>query len=143
MRRIPVPKPLSLLAVMATSSLLATGCGQQAKFANKPRQPSPVTVTASITQGRISLSPPKIGAGPIVLSVANLSRQTLSVKLEPVDAGKGLASSGPISPDGTAQLSVDVEQGSYRVSARGASVAPAELAVTAERQSSQNDVLLP
>src|SRR4051794_14040013 len=133
----------AMLAVTAAASLLAGGCGSGKKFANKPRSPSPVTITATVSQGRINLSPTKIGAGPITLSVANLSQKTVALKLDPVDGTSGRATSGPINPQGTAELNTEVETGSYRVSARGAPVTSAGLQVGAKRKSSQNDLLLP
>ena len=136
-------KPFTVLAASAAVSLLAAGCGGTKHFANKARGPAPVTIAASVSQGKINLSPPNIGAGPITLSVANLSQKTVAVKLEPVDGTSGRASSGPINPQGTAELNVEVKPGSYRVSAKGGAVTGADLRVGTKRKSSQNDLLLP
>ena len=139
--RYPPLHPCLLAA--ASTAAFATGCGEQKQYANDPRPPSPVTITAAVSEGRVSLSPGKVGAGPITLSVANLGGKTVEVKVEPLDAGVGRAESGPINPQGTAQLSVEVEEGTYRVSARGAPVAPADLDVGRKRPSAQNDLLQP
>jgi len=131
------------LLTAALAAVTVGGCGEVPQYANHTRPPSPVTIAAAVSQGRISLSPGQVGAGPITLSVANLGPRTVEVKMEPLDAGTGRAESGPINPQGTAQLNVDVEEGTYRVTARGAQVSPANLAVGRKRPSAQNDLLNP
>jgi hypothetical protein len=140
LRSLPL-HPCVLTAALA--AVAAGGCGESKQYANHTRPPTPVTIAAAVSQGRISLSPGKVGAGPITLSVANLGQRTVEVKMEPVDAGSGRAESGPINPQGTAQLNVDVVQGTYRVTAHGAQVSPANLAVGSKRPSAQNDLLTP
>jgi hypothetical protein len=139
--RFPPLHPCLLAA--ASTAAFATGCGEQTQYANDKRPPTPVTITAAVSQGKLSLSPTKVGAGPITLAVANLGGKTVEVKVEPLDAGAGRAESGPINPQGTAQLNVNVEQGTYRVTAHGAPIAPADLDVGRERPSAQNDLLQP
>jgi hypothetical protein len=121
---------------------LLVGCGEQKDFANTPRPPANITVSAAITRGRIDISPSKVGGGPMTLSVANLSKKTVEVKIEPTSSGSGRASTGPISPQGTASVSLDVETGSYTVSASGGNRS-ATLEVGPKRKSSQNQLLQP
>ena len=52
-------------------------------------------------------------------------------------------SNGRIQPLSTAQLKVDAAEGSYTMSASGGDVRPATVKVSAQRRSSQNDLLLP
>ena len=122
----------------------AAGRGQQTNYANDPRPPSPLTVTASINAQRVSISPTRVGAGPITLIVANATDTSLDVHVEPVGAGAAgpSAQSGPINPGGTTSISFEARSGHYRVSAKGAPEA-ATLRVGRPRPSAQNDVLLP
>lgn len=120
----------------------AAGCGQQTNYANDPRPPSPLTVPASITARRVSISPRRVGAGPITLIVANATDASVDVHVEPVGAPGPSAQSGPINPGGTTSISFDARSGNYRVSAKGAPQ-PATLRVGRPRPSAQNDVLLP
>ncbi len=122
----------------------AAGCGQQTNYANDPRPPSPLIVTASINAQRVSISPTRVGAGPITLIVANATDTSLDVHVEPVGAGAAgpSAQSGPINPGGTTSISFEARSGNYRVSAKGAPQA-ATLRVGRPRPSAQNDVLLP
>ena len=120
----------------------AAGCGQQTNYANDPRPPSPLTVTASINAQRVSISPTRVGAGPITLIVANAAATSVDVHVEPVGAPGPSAQSGPINPGGTTSISIDARSGNYRVSAKGAPQA-ATLRVGRPRPSAQNDVLLP
>lgn len=121
---------------------VAAGCGQQTNYANDPRPPSLLTVTASITAERVSISPKRVGAGPITLIVANAADDSLDVHVDPAHAAGPSAQSGPINPGGTTSISFDAKSGSYRVSAKGAARA-AILTVGRPRPSAQNDVLLP
>lgn len=121
--------------------LAAAGCGQQTNYANDQRPPSPLTITASISPGRISISPSRVGAGPVTLTVANTADASSDVQVEPVGATGPSAQSGPVNPGGTTNISFDAKSGTYRVSAKGAG--QTTLTVGRARPSAQNDVLLP
>lgn len=122
--------------------LAAGGCGEQTNDANDPRPPSPLTVSAAINARGVSISPSRVGAGPITLLVANLADGSRDVRVEPIRAAGPSAQSGPINPGGTASISFDASSGAYRLSARGAARS-ATLTVGRPRPSAQNDVLLP
>jgi hypothetical protein len=121
---------------------LAAGCGSQTNYANDPRPPSNGDVSAAITQGRIHVSPNKVGAGPLVLTVANLEHRSYDVQLVPVAGGKS-ARSGPINPEGTATIQLTVEQGTYRIRVASGSITPDLLKVGKERKSAQTELLQP
>ena len=49
-----------------------TGCGgEETDYANQPRPPATILITARIGDERISVSPREFGAGPIELIVSN------------------------------------------------------------------------
>jgi hypothetical protein len=129
------------LAAGVGVTLLFAGCGSQKNYKNDPRPPAPVTLSAAVEAGSISLSPRKVGAGPVHLIVANLSRRSLEVTLNEVGGNDAASKSGPINPQGTAQISVELKPGAYRLtSSRSGS---ATLRVGRQRRSAQDTVLLP
>jgi hypothetical protein len=136
-------------AALAGAALLGVaGCGgSDEAHVNNPRPPSPLTISASITPSRITVSPTEIGAGPISLVVANISGSEQRVTLESADApgsGPGTTrSSQPIEPSGTGVLKAEVEQGSYTVRVEGDAISPAGFEVGPDRPSAQNDVGIP
>ena len=63
------------------------GCGGGGDYANKPRPPAPINVTAAITNSRVSVSPQRFGAGPIVLIISNQSSSAQKVIFETDELG--------------------------------------------------------
>jgi hypothetical protein len=135
-----------LLVVVLAVGLVS--CGADADYANKPRPPAPISVTAAIDGTRVRVSPPSFGAGPVVFIVSNQSGapQKLTFETDEVGGTKNggiKRSTGTIEERSTAQLKVDPREGTYKLSASGGNVAPATVEVGAPRKSSQNDLLLP
>lgn len=129
-----------LLAPLVLTAV-AGGCGGQTNYANDPRPPVVANVDAAIVQSHIQVSPKKVGGGPMRLNVANLTSKSHDVTLEPV-AGGASAKSGPINPQGTATIQLNVKQGTYRIRAT-AGISPAVLTVGPQRKSAQNQLLQP
>ena len=136
------------LAVGAGSlCVVALGaCGSDNKdYANSDRPASPIIVTAAINREEVSLSPKKIGAGPISLIVANQTgaAQQVTLESEGLDKKGIKQETGPINPAETATLKADIAQGTYTVHVAREGIEPAILSVGAERPSAQNDLLQP
>jgi hypothetical protein len=135
-----------MLATVAASALIV-GCGDNSSHKNRLKPPEPISVTASVSNRKVSVSPNAFGAGPIVLIITNQTPRQQNVTLETsaLNGRPGIKqSTGPIVPDGgTAQLQVDVTQGNYKLSTDDTSVAPAVIAVGSSRPSSQNELLQP
>jgi len=130
------------------AGVLLSGCGSREQYANKPRPPAPINVTAAISEEEISVSPRSFGAGPIVLIVSNQSKAEQDVTFETAELGgsqPGLApqSTGKINPRGTGTLKVDVREGTYEMSTDDPSIKPVKIIVGAPRPSAQNDLLQP
>jgi hypothetical protein len=129
--------------------VLLAGCGSEESYKNNPRPPAPITVTASISDNAVSVSPSKFGAGPITLVVTNQTRRSRELVLRSEqEAGSGKTGpapqdTGPINPQGTASLKADLRQGEYSVRVRDDSVRPASLTVGRPRKSAQNELLQP
>ena len=141
MSRTAALMPLALLGVALA------GCGGSSSYKNEPRPPSPIVLTASINDRRVSVSPHSFGAGPISLVVANLTSASQRVTVESankVGTGPGIRQeTAPISPRDTATLKIDVTPGRYRVHVGADGIAAAVLRVGPQRSSAQNELLQP
>lgn len=131
--------------MLATVAL--AGCGGEDDYKNELRPPSPINITALISERAVSVSPATFGGGPIVLVVANQSSNSQEATLETdtlSQTDKGVTqTSGLINPGGTGTLKVDVTQGTYTLRVGNPAIRPATIEVGAKRPSAQNDVLLP
>jgi hypothetical protein len=124
-----------------------SACGDSGTFANDPRPPAPITVTAAIDKSRVRVSPEKFGAGPVTVIVSNQSGSSQEITFETDEIGGtqgGIRkSSGPVADHDTASLQVDPREGTYRLSVKDRAVQPAQLTVGAPRKSSQDELLQP
>lgn len=131
--------------VLAAAALL-TGCGGgDDDYANNPRPPAPINVTAAITDDGVTVSPPQFGAGPVVFIIANQTDDARKVTLE-ADTSKGPGikqTTSPINPDGTASLKVDMKEGAYEMRVDGTTVSAAQVKVGTSRKSAQDELLQP
>lgn len=135
--------------------LLVSGCGGGSKFANQPRPPTPIDLTVYINDQRVSISPAKVGAGEVIFIVTNQADKAESLSIHPTaNSSNQLATTGPIQPEATAQVTVDLKNpGDYTVSttsggteaqiATAAKIQPAALHVGPARPSSSNVLLQP
>ena len=137
-------------AILAATTLIAAtaaGCGDTQPRTNVPRPPAPITLTGAIHDGRIQVSPARVGAGPIVLIVSNQTTRPQRVTFETDELGgdrPGRTASTPvIAPQGTGRLTIDARSGRYAVHTRERTIRAARVNVGAPRPSSQNDLLLP
>jgi hypothetical protein len=141
------------IGAMAVSAALVTACGSTGgKSAALLRPPSPVNLSVYISDSRISVSPASVGAGPIVFIVTNQSSQSESLAIS--DGAHTLASTAPINPQGTTQVTVEVNPGTYTIAtaphgatdaqqSQPSAIAGATLHVGHQRSSSSNQVLQP
>ena len=131
--------------MVLAGALAVAGCGEEDDHANEQRPPTSINVTAAIADGRVNVSPERIGAGPVRLIVSNqtTSAQTLTFRTAGNDAGV-TGTSGPIPSSGTGTLEIhDVAQGEYEVRTSDRRVEPAAITVGAPRRSAQDRLLLP
>jgi len=141
-------RTLGTAMVAGTGLALLAGCGgQAADYANEPRPPEPIVVSASISDDKVSVSPKKFGAGPVTLIVTNQTQSAQELTLETNEIGgssPGIEqNSGPINPGDTASLKADLTKGTYRVAVDGDGIDEASLRVGGERKSAQNELLQP
>src|SRR5687768_10003620 len=133
------------LAVFVVLSGTVIACGEEDDYANDPRPPAPIVVSAAVTDGRVSVSPSEFGAGPVNLIVTNQTQRAQEITLETDEiggSGPGIQqSTGPINPGDTASLKADLKQGTYRVAVDGGEIRPAALDVGDARPSAQDELL--
>ena len=131
----------------ALTACTVAGCGGGDDYANEPRPATPINVTAAISDKKISVSPRKFGAGPIIITVSNQTDRPQSLRIETEEIGGSQAgiqeSTEPIGPRGTSTLSVDVRKGTYSVSSRPGDLSPVTVRVGEPRGSAQDELLLP
>ena len=130
-------------AGLATSAL---GCGTSKNYANNPRPAEPIVVAAAIAPGGISVSPARFGAGLVQLVVTNLTNSSQQLEIV-TGSGSGqksvLQQIGPINPQDTAQVKLQLSTGAYSVRVTGRKVKDAVVNVGAPRPTSQNQLLQP
>ena len=133
-------------ALLATglTVVLAAGCGSS-DFKNKPRPPVPIELTGVIQEKKVTVSPNRVGAGPILITVSNQTKDAHTLTLEGESVRERV---GPINPLDTATIQKTLRPGNYEVRA-GSSVAvaheikPATLVIGKQRKDSNNQLLTP
>ncbi|MDQ6915489.1 MAG: hypothetical protein M3155_06725 [Actinomycetota bacterium] len=129
------------LACAGAGALLVAGCGSGSDYKNNPRPPAPINVTAFISAKRVSVSPAKFGAGPIVVIVANQSNASQEVTFQ--NATGTVRQTALVDPGTPGTLKLNVEQGNYQVKVGSQDIKPATVTVGAKRPSAQNQLLQP
>jgi hypothetical protein len=137
-RTAPLLAPCLAIVVLA-------GCGGGDDFENRPRPPVPLQLTGVINEQRVTVSPNRIGAGPIVLNIANQTEESHTVTLDGETVRERV---GPINPFDVATIQKTLKAGQYQVRAGSAKavrreIRPAALVVGASRRSAQDKLLLP
>ena len=126
-------------------ALVVAGCGGEDDFENKPRPPVPVQLTGVINDREVTVSPGRLGAGPVVLIVSNQTQQSHTVTLEGEDVRETV---GPINPLDTATIQKTLKPGAYEVragseQATARPISAAVLDVGPPRPGSSDETLLP
>jgi hypothetical protein len=130
--------------IVVIAAALAAGCGED-DFARNPRPPVPVELTGVIQDDAVTVSPSRLGAGPIQITISNQTDRRQTVTLE----GERLETrAGPVDPLDTATINRTLEPGIYEVRAGSAVAAPREikpatLQIGRERANSNDVLLLP
>jgi hypothetical protein len=128
--------------VAALVAAFALGACGEDDFANDPRPAAPIELTARIADDVVNISPSKasqVGAGLATITISNQSQDPAVL----VFSGPTDDESNEIVAGGTGDMKITLEQGDYTVSARDSQARDAKLAVGPDRETSQNDLLLP
>jgi len=138
--------------MLAGSALAVSACGSSSPAATTPRPPAPVNLTVFIDNSRVSVSPTIVGAGPVEFIITNQASQaeSLAIVRSGASAGQPLANTGPINPQATAQVTVNLSSpGSYSLATggsgpgSGSTIRAASIRIGAKRASSDNQLLQP
>jgi hypothetical protein len=145
--------PRTARAVLVTLGAGFAGCGLagcgggDGGFANDPRPPAAITVSAAILPERVTVSPSHVGAGTVELIASNQTSTSQRVTLRSRGRTGGGApleqSTGPINPGDTASLKADLSAGRYLVTVRSGAVAPATIVVGPPRGNAGDGLLQP
>lgn len=131
-------------AGLACFSVLAAGCGSGSSYADAPRPPAPIVITASINKDQVAVSPKRFGAGPVNLVITNQTDAAQQITFETAGSAAGFKQqTGPINPKDTATLQANLKPGTVTVKVQGDGINAARLTVGSERASAQNDLLQP
>jgi hypothetical protein len=135
-----------VIALLAGAGIavLAAGCGDD-DFENNPRPAVPRELTAVIQEDKVTVSPRKEGAGPILITISNQTDDPHTVVLEGEEVRE---QTEEINPLDTATIQKTLKQGTYEVragseSAQRREIAPAVLEIGKPRKSSSDELLLP
>lgn len=129
---------------MAIAAALIVSCGGD-DFENKPRAPVRVALTGVIQDDKVTVSPAKLGAGPVEITISNQTDSERTVTLE----GESIVErNGPVKPGDTTTIQKTLEPGSYEVRAGSEKalrkeIQPAVLQIGKQRKNSNNELLLP
>jgi hypothetical protein len=144
------------IVTVGASALAVTACGSSGgKAASRAGAPTPVNLSVYVNNSRISVSPQMVGAGPVIFVVTNQASHSEALAITRGAASSHpLASTAPINPQGTTQVTVDFIPGEYTISTAGhgrtdaqvsrpSPIAPASLHIGRMRASSGNSLLGP
>jgi len=129
---------------LAIAAAIVAGCGED-DFKNEARAPVREALTGVIQNDKVTVSPSKLGAGPVEITISNQTKADHTVTLE----GESIVErQGPVAPGDTLTIQKTLETGSYEVKAGSEKAVPKEirpavLSIGKERQNSNNDLLLP
>ena len=130
------------------------GCGGGTHFANDPRPASPVNVSVYVNDQRISVSPGSVTVGTVTITIANQSSSAQAIEVAPAGRSSAVTTTGPISPQATDQVTVNLRAGDYTIgvspgnstqaaAAAPTGVAPGSLTVQGRRSNSNSELLQP
>jgi hypothetical protein len=123
---------------------LLAGCGED-DFKNEARAPVRLALTGVIQDDKVTVSPARVGAGPVEITISNQTDSERTITLE----GESITEQeGPVLPGDTATIQRTLAPGSYEVRAGSEKavrkeIQPAVLRIGKERRNSNNELLLP
>jgi len=138
---------IGALATLVVLAGVCAGCGGSESYANADRPPVPISISIAVTGERVAVSPNRVGAGPVLLLIANESGRSRDVTLTAAGGSSSCvaadASSGPINPQGAARISLALVEGTCEVGVADDTLPPRRLIVGPQRESAQQDLLQP
>jgi hypothetical protein len=132
---------VALITTAALGVLSLAACGQS-DIEDEPRPATAIELTGVIRPAKVTVSPRRVGAGPVAIIISNHTDDTHTLALVG-DRVREVV--GPINPLDTATIQSTLEPGVYRVRAGSPrtvseEIRPAELRVGKPRRSSAKRV---
>lgn len=136
----------TVASVLVAVAALAVGCGGGKNFQAKPRPPATIQLTGVITDQGVTVSPNRVGAGPVQILVSNQTQQAHTLTLD--GANIQPVESRPIDPTDTGGITRSLAPGVYTVRAGTAEavkkqLSPARIVIGKARPDSNDQVGLP
>ena len=143
------------IGMLVAATVAISGCGGGSGVSpTASRPPAPVNLTVYVNNSRVSVSPTSVGAGPVVFIVTNQANRSEALAISSANGSSTLASTAPINPQATTQVSVDFKPGNYTIAtaphgstdaslAGPTSVAAASIHIGPERPSANGSLLGP
>ena len=127
-----------------TLALLAPGCGEE-DFENRPRPAVAVELTGVVQEDKVTVSPDKVGGGPVLITISNQTEDAHTITLEGTDVKERV---GPVNPQDTATIQKTLKPGTYDVRAGSDIAVPkeikaAKLTIGRDRPDASDRLLLP
>jgi hypothetical protein len=141
------------IGILVAGAVAVSGCGTSGGTLPTASRPAvPVNLTVYVNDSKVSVSPTSVGAGTVVFVVTNQASHAEALTISTADGSQTLASTAPINPQGTTQVSVDFKQGDYTIAtvprgstdaslANPTSIAAASIHIGPERPSSNNHLI--
>jgi hypothetical protein len=144
---------IRIIGIVGACAVVA-GCGSAGGTApTQPRPPSPVNLTVYVNDSKVSVSPSNVGAGPVVFIVTNQATKSEQLAISRTGHSSPIASTAPINPQGTTQVSVNFRPGDYTIATqrRGtdaqlseqSTIRSASIHIGRERPNGSNELLQP
>ena len=135
-----------LASGVASAAVLVAGCGGGKDFADQPRPAAPAQLSGVITDTGVTVSPNRVGAGPVVILVSNQTQQAKTLELD--GANIAPVHTAPIDPSDTGSIKETLDPGTYTVKAGSTratakTLRPAQLVIGKARPDSNDQVGLP
>jgi hypothetical protein len=126
--------------LVAGVAAVAVGCGGQ-DFKNNPRPAAAIELTGVIQADKVTISPNKVGAGPVTITISNQTHDAHTITLTGESINEQV---GPVNPLDTATIQKTLQEGSYEVKAGSShavahEIKPARLSIGKKRASSSNE----
>ena len=144
---------IRIIGIVGVCAVVA-GCGAAGGSApTQPRPPSPINLTVYVNDARVSVSPSRVGAGPVVFIVTNQASKAEQLAISRPGTSSPIASTAPINPQGTTQVSVNFRPGDYTIAtqrhgndaelSRQPTIRSASIHIGRERANGNNELLQP
>ena len=129
----------ALVALAAGLAALTIGACGGDDNENEPRPPTPAEISIQIADDGLTVSPSEFGAGIANITIVNFSAVANAVEIDGPTAGE----SPELAPGTSNVLKMETEPGDYEAALLEGDSKPFRFVVGPERESANNELLLP